>query len=110
MKVLRVTMSDGSKWDVPLQVIVESYLGFYDDITGEDAEAFRVGEAADVQDELKNWAGGDMNWDDVEHRAVVAEAPPWPNHRKGWINGHKEIVEVMDHSMKKDLPSSKSPV
>lgn len=87
LRQLRVTMGDGSKWDVPLQIIAESAVAFYDDMTLE--------EALDAEDFLIDWAANNMNWSDVVQHARRADVEPPPvNYQDGWVNGEKEIVSL----------------
>lgn len=84
---LRVTMPDGSKWDVPLQVIAESAVAYYPTMT--------ITEALDDEGFLIDWAANNMNWDDVVQDARKADVgPPAVNYQDGWVNGEKEIVSV----------------
>lgn len=89
--IYRVEMEEGSKWDVPVQVIADSRDEHYQEDDEDTIGAIRDGElpAGEIQD----WAGNNMNWSDVEAFAVRAEVTPkkidW---EEGWCNGEKEIV------------------
>lgn len=89
MKYLRVTMPDGSRWDVPAEVIAKN-------------KAERCGAGQDMvrdtlrdENELRDWAANNMNWTDVQSVAKKAEIIPMPqaDYQDGWINGHKEILD-----------------
>lgn len=84
-KYLRVTMPDGSKWDVPAQIIAESCAKHYDSTVRENP----MGDEA-----LIDWAENNMNWAEVSERAVRLELPRVkPDYQDGWVNGEKEVVE-----------------
>lgn len=102
-KYLRVTMFDGSKWDVPAKFIAENRANYY---VKEDAskrpmtlEQFAKAVAEEVEHclsddyEIKDWAENNMNWEDVKDVAVKAVTPPPITHGNAWVNGYKEVVE-----------------
>jgi hypothetical protein len=98
-KMLRVTMPDGSKWDVPAKLIAENRARHYadktDDRRGDDyREEFDL--AMGDEFTLKDWAAGDMNWEDVAAEARLVDPPDMTpdQYQEGWVNGDKEVVEV----------------
>jgi hypothetical protein len=102
-KVIRVTMPDGSRWDVPADVVAthrahefakdEGYQPGTPDYDGEFQIAHEY--ALAEHDELLDWAANNMNWADVEGVAVLVEAAPEVvDYQEGWINGEKEVVGV----------------
>jgi len=109
-KYLRVTMPDGSKWDVPASVIAWSLTDYdvpesdYKDIkdwAGYPDNSFflttwnrQYASFLDDDAALIEWSRSDMNWEDVASVATRVEAPPInPDYQEGWVNGDKEIVE-----------------
>ena len=104
-KYLRVTMPDGSKWDVPAKFIAEDRAHYYAKrdaskrpvMTPEQfAEVFaeEVKYCIENDYELKYWAENNMNWIDVTHLAtMVPTVPPKVDYQEGWVNGPKEVVE-----------------
>jgi hypothetical protein len=98
-KYLRVTMPDGSKWDVPAHLIAEDRARYY-----ADKEPVGPGRSATYLDELNatlsdsyeltDWAANNMNWSDVAKRATRASGPDDVDYQEGWVNGDKEIVEL----------------
>lgn len=89
---MRVEMPDGSRWDVPLQVIADSRDEYYS-ADAEDTIGFiRAGEL-DAYD-LTDWAANNMNWDEVRKYAVPLPASEnqKPDYQEGWVNGDKEII------------------
>lgn len=93
-KYLRITMPDGSKYDVPAKIIAENRAKYYADIdpdtTYEEEYEFTMTDSY----ELKDWAANNMNWDEVKAHAVKVPAEKKePDYQEGWINGEKEIVE-----------------
>lgn len=84
-KALRVSMPDGSKWDVPLRLVAQSYVDYY--------QAETVDDALRHDDTLIYWAENIMNWDEVADKARIAVQPPHvEKYQDGWMNGEKEIV------------------
>lgn len=99
-KYLRITMPDGSKWDVPAQVIANHRATYYADKEKHDStartDAYREEFNFTMEDayELKDWAANNMNWNYVEpHARKVADTPAGVDYQKGWVNGEKEIIE-----------------
>lgn len=86
MKVLRVTMPDGSRWDVPVSVVQENWWAYYKD------KDFHEDEFDDA--ECIDWAQNNMNWSDVEGHADMSEIPAVVDYQDGWINGDREIVDI----------------
>lgn len=92
MKYLRVQMPDGSKWDVPAQIIAENRAR----VIAQDVPSQYEPELAfclNSNEELKYWAANNLNWSDVEKRAVRYHGADAPDYQAGWVNGEKEVVE-----------------
>lgn len=88
--MFRVTMPDGSRWDVPVQAIADSRDENYQD-DKEDTIAFIRAKSLG-RGEIEDWAVNNMNWDDVKEYATQAVKPEEPDLQDGWVNGEKEIV------------------
>ena len=90
-------MPDGSKWDVPAKLVADSRAKHYDsDPDSSYKEEFEYTMGSDY--ELKDWATGNMNWDEVEHKAVrVKEVEEEVDFQEGWLNGEKEVIDVEEH-------------
>ena len=98
MKVLEITMPDGSVWGVPVDVIArnraENYAGEFGDDVGRSL-AEDTGPLFDEDDyEIQDWAANNMNWDDVAAHATKLREPPAPDYQEGWVNGEKRVVEA----------------
>jgi len=98
MKVLRVTMPDGSKWDVPADAVARNRAKHYADTKthGASWQARFDDEYAytmDEDDELVDWAKNNMNWSDVEVVAVRSAVPADVDFEEGWANGEMKVVE-----------------
>jgi hypothetical protein len=93
MKYLRITMPDGSKWDVPCEVIAKNRASFYAEKGDSYQEEFDYTMGIDF--ELRDWAADNMNWDEVEEFATKApeEQQEPVDYQEGWVNGEKEIIE-----------------
>lgn len=95
-------MPDGSKWDVPAQIIAENRARYYacldaDEVPspGSQDESTYDNEldyALKSNSELRDWASNNMNWSDVEKHAVRFNGADAPDFQEGWVNGDKEIV------------------
>lgn len=96
---LRVSMPDGSKWDIPVNVIADSRAKYYHEEKGEFAS---LGESlsedtiplfmADPYN-VHDWASGNMNWSDVEEDAVKVSTSDPIDFDEGWVNGDYEVKE-----------------
>lgn len=81
MRCIRVTMPDGSRWDVPVSIVQDSYIDHYGDEHEPD------------DDEILEWAEWEMNWADVEEHALRVKHGCDPDYQDGWVNGEKCIVD-----------------
>ena len=97
-KYLRITMGDGSKWDIPAKPIVEARARYYaKSDTGKETgikfdKVFKqLVEDTDDYD-IEDWASNNMNWSDVKdvaEKVSVMEV----DFQEGWVNGEKEVIE-----------------
>jgi hypothetical protein len=88
-KFLRITMPDGSLWDVPAEIIAENRAEYYEE-DGYDEE-FQY--TLDDDSVLIDWAANNMDWVDVKDHAVQVVSPDVEvNFQEGWMNGNKEVV------------------
>lgn len=100
-KALRITMPDGSKWDVPLEIIARSRAAHYASEFGDDVQRSLAEDTRPLfeedPDEAIDWAINEMNWRDVADHATQSVPPPPLTDRDkqtGWMTGDKEIVEL----------------
>jgi len=99
-KYLRVTMEDGSKWDVPAKPIAEVRARCYakHDTGKESGPEFDkvfnelVEDALEDTYEIIDWASNNMNWSDVKDVAVKVSTME-VDFQEGWVNGDKEVIE-----------------
>ena len=84
-KYLRITMPDLSEWDVPMQIIAQSYVDYFRDAT--------VEEVIDDDDVMLEWGPNNMNWSDVAAHAVKVSEPGDTDFQEGWLNGDRTVVE-----------------
>lgn len=96
---LRITMNNGSKWDIPCDIIADHRARYYTleeigDLTSKEARDYYNEEmeyALCHEDEIFDWAANNMNWDDVALWAVkVSDLEP--DLEDGLCNGEKEII------------------
>lgn len=89
--VYRVEMEDHSLWDVPVQIIADSRDEHYASDKEDTVGYIRKGSLNGG--EIQDWAGNNMNWDDVKEFAVLAPAKPQKvDWEEGWCNGEKTII------------------
>jgi len=81
----RVTMSDGSKWEVPVAAIIKNREKYYEGIS----------QKIDAPDdhEIEDWAKNNMNWEEVAKGAIRVFVGPGPDYQDGWVNGSVEIID-----------------
>ena len=93
---MRVTMEDGSRYDVPVMVIATNRAEHYKDEFGGDLQRSLDEDTLPLfeQDEfeIQDWAQNNMNWDEVEGKATKVEEPVKIDFQEGWMNGEKEFV------------------
>jgi len=95
--IYRITMPDGSKWDVPVKVIAENRAHYY---AHQDGKTYSESLEYDTLPlfkatpyEIEDWAADNMNWDDISSYAIrVPETLPTIDWQEGWLNGRKEII------------------
>ncbi len=87
---LRVTMPDGTMWDVSLQVVVDSRDKHYQSEQEDTVGFIRNGGLSRF--ELYDWAGNNMNWEDLEPYAVlVPQEKVEIDYAKEWVEAEKDI-------------------
>ncbi len=98
MKMLRTTMPDGSKWDVPVLLIAQNRAKYYAKEFGGDIEKSMDKDTGplfnDDEYEIKDWAVSNMNWDDVKIQAKMVKEENEPDYQEGWVNGDNEVLDV----------------
>lgn len=103
-KMIRVTMPDGSKWDVRAELVASNRAKYYAEQESSQEDRIRVFAeeyeyTLDDRSELLDWAANNMNWSDVSSEAVFVSEPPKlsaEDFQEGWINGDKEVIEQPD--------------
>lgn len=96
-KHLQVTMPDGSKWAVPVEVIAMNRAVYYaknDGMTLEDSLNNDTNPLFESDSfEIEDWAANNMNWSDVEHLAVCT-CNGEVDFDDGWANGDKDVIDL----------------
>ncbi len=98
-KWLAVTMPDGSEWAVHVRIIAVSRakaytLDFDDEYERSLADTIRCFEARPYL--IQDWAGGDMNWEDVSAHAKQISSPEPVDYQEGWINGDTRLIDTLE--------------
>lgn len=96
-RYLRVTMPDGTRWDVPVMVIAKDRADEYaHEFDGDAAKSLNEDTLPlflEDEDEIKDWAENNMNWSDVKSVAIRVPTKKKPvDYQEGWVDGDKEIV------------------
>lgn len=92
-KYLRVTMPDGSKWDVPALLIAQHRAREIVETDTETSFDAEVKFALEDEYEIKDWAANNMDWKDVVLQAQIVNEDRKVDYQEGWINGEQEIIE-----------------
>lgn len=96
-KHLQVTMPDGSKWAVPVEVIAMNRAAYYAKAEGTTIEDSLNNDTNPVFEadpfEIEDWAENNMNWSDVEHLAVCTGKGEI-DFDDGWANGDKAVIDL----------------
>jgi hypothetical protein len=102
MKFIRVTMPDGSRWDVPAARVADdmalhrSKADLLDTMPmHEHTTAFQEEFHAAMadHDDLLDWASNNMDWSDVVRVAQPVQEATEVDYQEGWMNGDKQIVD-----------------
>ncbi|WP_422928638.1 hypothetical protein [Singulisphaera sp. PoT] len=96
-KYLRVTFSDNTVWDVPIEVIARSRAEHYADEFGNDVErsyredSLPLLEASDS--EVYEWAINNMNWSDMKAAAIQQPSKPLVvDYEEEWTSCDTKVV------------------
>ena len=97
MKVIEVTMLDGSVWTVPVHVVARNraehfaheFCGSVTMSLAEDTEPLFESDSYEIED----WARNNMDWSDVV-RLAVRKRDAKVDFQEGWVNGEMRIVDI----------------
>lgn len=104
-KVIRVTMPDGSEWDVPVELIAQNRAVYVAHPCIENGEGSSYDEIYDKEfqriinnnSELIDWGVNNMEWDeDIKDYATPHTSPTNTDYQVGWVNGNKQIIEITE--------------
>ena len=93
-----ITMPDGSRWSVPVEVIArdraKEYAHEFNDelslsLHEDTIPLFRSDEYS-----IEDWAKNNMNWKDVEPFATQISGPQLNDLQSGWCNGDAEVINA----------------
>lgn len=95
-KYLRVTMEDGSQYDVPSKTIAINRAEYFADKDTDGTRDERLIDqynyCMDDDSELIDWATNNMNWSDVKDQAEKVTDNKDVNFQEGWVNGEHEVI------------------
>jgi hypothetical protein len=91
MKTLRVTFSDGSQYDIPVNVIIDNAVAYFTKRYPGYPEA-RAGYEWS-RSEIEDWATNNMNWCDVAAHAVQVRPPNQRDMDELWANAETQILQ-----------------
>ena len=99
-RYLHIEMPDASVWSIPVWLIVLNRARNL--LSGaERGELVRIIDEEVIPQfkestfDLKDWAAGNMNWEDVEDYACQVQSnEARVDYQEGWVNGEKELVVI----------------
>jgi len=97
MKLLTVTMPDGSKWGVPVDMVARNRAAHYasefdGDIERSLAEDTNLLFESDDY-EIQDWAVNNMNWSDFAGFQFKIKNADAPDFNEAWMSGDKQILD-----------------
>jgi hypothetical protein len=97
MKLLVITMPDGSQWGVPVDIIANNRaLHYAHEFDGNlqrslDEDTRPLFESDDYA--IEDWAANNMNWSDFDGcHYKIKDADP-PDFQEAWVNGGKAVID-----------------
>lgn len=88
-KVYVITMSDGSQWEIPVDIIACNRAEFYKKEFDNDIQKSLDDDTAvlfeEDEYEVEDWAKNNMNWSDVKDNAKCIKFPESDYH-EDWLN------------------------
>lgn len=98
MKVLAISLPDGSMVGIPVEVIARDRAAHYASEFDGDIERSLTEDTMPSFEsdpyEVKDWAANNMNWSDVARHAIKIKGPDEPDMQEVWINGPKEVMDI----------------
>lgn len=95
MKVIRIEMPDGSRWQVPARLVGENRIAYYASLNRPVEDADEADYLTNDESEIRDWGRNNMNWEDVSTYAIrLPTESKEPDFQEGWVNGKWEIVDV----------------
>lgn len=103
MKYLQITLSDGSKWGVPVEMIAWNRAKHYASEFGGDIKRSLAEDTMplfnDSPYDVQDWAIGNMNWSDFDGHQIKISDAPTPDFQSEWMSGKFEVVERSEIAM-----------
>lgn len=94
-KKYRITMPDGTDWDIPIKIIAKHHARFFSkQYDGDETQSLAdctLPMFTQHSYEIASWARNQMTWEDVKEHAVQVIKPA-ESYSIGWIKGKHKIV------------------
>lgn len=94
---MRVTMPDGSKWDVPVIKIAEHRAEHYKSEYSGNLQFSLIEDTIPLFEsdeyEIEDWAANNMDWSDVVAFAKEVGSADDGLYQEGWVNGDKDFLD-----------------
>ena len=88
--MITVNFSDGTTWEFPASVVAANRASYYEDKEpGCYTEEFDYIMSND--DELLDWASGNMDWKDVLAYATLVDTDKLTDYVEEWVNADREV-------------------
>jgi len=95
-KYIRVSFSNGEKWDIPARIVAEDRATYYSESGGFQKNSPQWQEeyqnSLDDDYDLEDWLNNNMNWSDVSEYAHLVDGESEFNYEDEFTNAEKEIV------------------
>lgn len=93
-KVVRVEFSDGSQWDIPVEIVIESWVQYDKKLSNDDSNYKpEIENGKPDDDEIIDWAANAMKWWNIAHCAMRVTYPITPDYESEWRDAEMKVVD-----------------
>jgi len=96
-KKVRISFSDGTKWDIPVFVIAQNRANIYRSEFGNDVNRSLKEDTLHLfedNSEILDWLCNNMDWKDVSMYAELATEPKEVNYAEEFCNAKKRVLSA----------------